>query len=135
MVYVVVAGEIVDSLFVNFFLTFWLFIFRQRDNFLGIESNKSYSALDIPPYSKMADQVIVCGVKLPQSYITDIPAEQIDRLKDSVCEVFSVRSCFILILLCLTWCYIYNCRMPQYGWNIAKVDIKHQSINIIVERV
>lgn len=67
----------------------YVFRRRQRDNFLGIENNKSYSALDIPSYSKMADQVIVCGVKLPQSYIADIPTEQIDRLKDSVCEVFS----------------------------------------------
>lgn len=67
----------------------YVFRKRQRDNFLGIENNKSHSALDIPAYPRMSDQVIVCGVKLPETYIKDIPPDQIDRLKESVCEVFS----------------------------------------------
>lgn len=70
-------------------------LFRQRDNYFGIESHRSYCTIDNPNYAKMSDQVIVCNVKLPQSYTTDIPEEQIDKLKDSVCEVFGVTYYFL----------------------------------------
>ncbi|VDI57075.1 target of EGR1 protein 1 [Mytilus galloprovincialis] len=66
----------------------YVFRKRQRDNYFGIESHRSYCTIDNPNYAKMSDQVIVCNVKLPQSYTTDIPEEQVDKLKDSVCEVF-----------------------------------------------
>ncbi|CAG2211972.1 TOE1 [Mytilus edulis] len=45
----------------------YVFRKRQRDNYFGIESHRSYCTIDNPNYAKMSDQVIVCNVKLPQS--------------------------------------------------------------------